>query len=116
MSHAHLEALHTSVEIPFDEALSVRANKRQIIEGLGFSGGSSPTEFVNVPPGGLVEADIRSVLSDSLDRGLYSALLIEDGEWQHVGGAPVVYVMTKEQLSDELIFGEQGNIQQVKTS
>lgn len=116
MSHAHLEALHTSADIPFDDTLTIRANKRQIIEGLGFGSGSNPTEFVNVAPGELEEADMQSVLTDSLDRGLYSALLIEDGAWQHVGGAPVVYVMDKDELPAKLTFGEQGDIQQVQTT
>lgn len=116
MSHAHLEALHTNLEIPFDEMLTVRANKRQIIEGLGFSGGTNPTEFVNVVPGELLDADMESVLTNSLDRGLYSALLIEDGQWQHMGGAPVVYVMGKDELAAKLAFGQQGNIQRVETT
>jgi hypothetical protein len=116
MSHAHLEALHTSANIPFDDTLTVRANKRQIIEGLGFGSGSNPTEFVNIPPGELGDADIQSLLTDSLDRGLYSALLIEDGDWQHVGGAPVVYVMSREELPAKLTFGGQGDLQQAQTT
>jgi len=115
-SHPHLEALHHSVEIPFDEELTVRANKRQIIDSLGFDTGSNPTEFVNITAGEVVNTDVRTVLADSLGRRLYSALLFEDGDWQHMGGAPVVYVMDKEELPAKLTFGETGIVQQVHTT
>lgn len=114
--HPHLEALHDSFDLPFDQDLTVRANKRRIIDELGFTSGTNPTEFVNIPPGELTGTDLHGVLTDSLDRGLYSALLFEDGAWQHLGGAPVVYVMNKDELPEKIEFDDMGAVHQVRTT
>lgn len=106
IKYQHLEALHTLISIPFKKDLGIRASKEQILEKLGFSKGTNiaiKKEFT-LPENDAEAHCIREYVVQQLNEGRFLSMLFKDGNWETMGGAPVTYIMSEEELNDKLIF------------
>lgn len=105
-NYQHLKALHYLVGVPFEESEGVRNNKERILEGIGFSKGTNVAlrkEFV-LPELGTDSAGIEEYLTQQLANGRFVSMLFKDGYWEAMGGSPVIYVMTEDDLKGKLTF------------
>lgn len=114
-SHRHLEVLHYIADVPFRGDLDIRVNKERILEKFGFSKGVNVAirrEFV-LPEIRDKNDGIQDYIATQLDNGRFVSMLFKDGHWEAMGGSPVTYIMTKEDLETKLVF-EQDKLIQAK--
>ena len=103
----HIEALHYLSRIPFDSSLGIRTNKVNILESLGFSKGTNIAlirEFNASHETGV--NGLREYLYQQLERGRFVSMLFNGMGWESVGGSPVVYVMSEEDMNEKLEFND----------
>jgi len=106
LRHYHLEALHHLVGMPFQEELGIRRNKEKILEQYGFSKGTNialKKEFF-LPELDNEKYEIRDYLIGQLESGRFVSMLFKVDRWEAIGGSPVVYIMTQEDLDTKLTF------------
>ena len=106
INYQHLKALHYLVGVPFEESEGARKNKERILESMGFSKGTNVAirrEFV-LPRLGTDTDGIKEYLTWQLANGRFVSMLFKDGYWETMGGSPVTYIMTKDDLNGKLTF------------
>jgi len=107
----HLESLHEVVGSEFDQEKGIRENKERILESLGFSKGKNVAirrEF-RLPEAKTEPFGIREYATDLIEQGRFFSFLFKNGKWESMGGAPVVYLMTVDDIEQKLNF-DQGRL------
>lgn len=105
-SYLHMEMLSQIVDLPYDSELGIRERKEQILEALGFSKGkniSIKREF-QLPEDVSQTYDIQNYITESINSGRFFSLLFKDGRWESMGGAPVTYLMSPQDIEKRLVF------------
>jgi hypothetical protein len=112
MSYPHLEALHNIAGLSYEADLNIRKAKERILEEYGFNTAVESAETLQVREGDSI--NIEDYLDERLNQNKYSAVLVRNNEWETMGGCPVVYVMSHQDLTEKLMFDSDGKIIQSK--
>lgn len=107
-SYQHIEALHYLANIPFRGDIGLRANKEIILEKYGFNKGANVAirkEF-ELPEANEESFGIRDYIAIQIGNNRFLSMLLNDGHWESMGGCPVVYILSQEDLDKKLCFEE----------
>lgn len=101
----HIEALHYLSGIPFDCNLGIRANKVNVLETLRFSKGKN-TALIREFDASRVDGtnEVQEYLRKQLKHDRFISMLFNGMGWESIGGSPVVYVMSEEDMNKKLEF------------
>lgn len=104
----HLEVLHQAVGSEYDPKTGIRENKERILESLGFSKGKNVAirrEF-RLPEISGESLGIKEYATNLIEQGRFFSFLFKNGRWESMGGAPVVYLMTVDDVDQKLMFSQ----------